>query len=567
MTPMTTTSPRDRLLLLALCVLVLGSALGSRDPWHIDEVRFVGVALEMLQRGDFWVPHRAGEIYPDKPPVFFWVLATLFKLTGSVRWTFLLPAFVSGTICAQLVYDLGTRLWHRRVGLIAGVLLILTYQFWRSCTYANIDGFLLMWPTLAVYGFTRHLLSGRDAGWFYLGFAAIAVGILSKGVGFLPLLLAIPYAIQRRRAPLHPAHRVASIPARQWLAGIFLVLTLLACWLLPLLWLAQQDSGDIRAYLDNILFRQTAGRYSNAWQHREPFWFFLTAIPKYWAPLSLLLPWLVPAWWRRLRRADSRYVLLLGWALLVLLFFSLSTGKREIYMLPALPAVALVAAPAVNVLLRKRWLERAAFVAALLLVIAPALVAALRIGAVLPRSPLNDWPLAAAYALLAMAIINASLLIGLRRRAPVLRFCAVYALAIAVFHKGVMPTMNASEAGADAIAAMNAASATTPLMYVQWDERSWLYSRAEFVHHGIGTPDTHCNAVAWSRVHPDSQWVLRASAVKELHLTPGAEFASGDKDRWQLVSPRTDMPGCATAALPRYRFSWDAVSLRRLYGS
>ncbi|MET0377860.1 MAG: glycosyltransferase family 39 protein [Spongiibacteraceae bacterium] len=555
---------RHRLGLFALCVLVLGSALGSRDPWHIDEVRFVGIALEMLQRGEFWVPHRAGEMYADKPPIFFWVLATLFKITDSVRWSFLLPAFISGVITVQLIYDLGTRLWQRRVGLVAAVLLILTYQFWRSCTYANIDGFLLMWPTLAVYGFTRHLLSGNDARWFYLGFAAIAIGILSKGVGFLPLLIVIPYAIQRVRGLRIANYSVAKINARQWGAGIVLLLLLLATWLLPLLWMAQTGTGDLRAYLDNILFRQTAGRYANAWQHREPFWFFLTSIPKYWAPLSLLLPWLLPVWWRRLRRGDSRYVLLLGWALLVLLFFSASSGKREIYMLPALPALALAAAPALSVMLRKRWLNRAALVGALLLIAVPALVAVLRLTALLPRSPLNAWPLTAAYVLLILAAVNMLLFVALRRYPQVLRFCAVYAFAIAFFHKGVMPTMNASEAGVDTIAAVSAA-APAPLVYVQWNERTWLYSRAAFVHNGISTAKPECAAMQWSLTHPDSHWLLRAPDATRLGLAAGPTFASGDKKPWMVTLGAAAIAGCESASGPRYHFQWQAEALRRLH--
>ena len=550
---------RHRLGLFALCVLVLGSAVGSRDPWHIDEVRFVGVALEMLQRGEFWVPHRAGEIYADKPPIFFWVLAALFKITDSVRWSFLLPAFLSGVVTVQLIYDLGTRLWQRRVGLIAGVLLVLTYQFWRSCTYANIDGFLLMWPTLAIYGFTRHLLSGDDARWFYLGFVAIAVGILSKGVGFLPLLIAIPYAIQRARGM-----RVAEVPFKSWCIGIALLLLLLAAWLLPLLWMAQTDTGDLRAYLDNILFKQTAGRYSNAWQHREPFWFFLASIPKYWAPLSLLLPWLLPVWWRRLRRGDSRYVLLLGWALLVLIFFSASSGKREIYMLPALPALALVAAPALNIMLRKRWLNRAALVGALLLIAVPALAAILRLTALLPRSSLNEWPLDAAYVLLVLAAVNIVLFVALRRYPQVLRFCAVYAFAIAVFHKGVMPAMNASEAGADAIAAVGSA-APAPLVYVQWDERAWLYSRAAFVHNGISTANPQCAAAQWSQTHADSHWLVRAADATQFGLQAGPTFASGDKKPWMVTAGTTAIADCESSNAPRYQFQWSAESLHRIH--
>ena len=143
-----------RLLITAIAIIFLGSALGQRYPWHIDEVRFVGVALEMLQSGQWWVPHRAGEIYADKPPIFFWTLGALFKLTDSVRWSFLLPAIVAGIATLLMVYDLGARLWNRRVGLCAALTLLACYQFWRLATYAHIDGFLVVWTTLGFYGFT-----------------------------------------------------------------------------------------------------------------------------------------------------------------------------------------------------------------------------------------------------------------------------------------------------------------------------------------------------------------------------------------------------------------------------
>lgn len=561
---------RHRLGLFALCVLVLGSALGSRDPWHIDEVRFVGVALEMLQRGDFWVPHRAGEIYADKPPIFFWTLAALFKLSGSVRWTFLLPAFISGAITAQLVYDLGSRLWNRRIGLLAGVLLICSYQFWRSCTYANIDGFLLMWPTLGVYGFMRHLLSGRDLRWFLLGFVAVAVGILSKGVGFLPLLLALPYAIARSRLGNSAlTFRAAHIPARHWLGGFALLLALLAAWLLPLVWMAQHDTGDLRAYLDNILFRQTAGRYANAWQHREPAWFFLAAIPKYWAPISLLLPWLLPMWWRRLRRGDSRYILLLGWVALVLAFFSASTGKREIYMLPALPALALIAAPAWYLLLRQRWLQRAATLLMAVLMLLPALAGTLRLVHALPRSPLNQLPDAGAWILIALSISGLLLAILLRRHSPMLRCLAIYLISIACFHKGLMPLMNAVESGRPAIVALSAAAAPGPVLLQQWDERVWLYSRVALVHNGISTGMPECTAALWAQQHPQQLWLVREPAAVKFGLdTRGPTFDSGDKQRWLLAQPARQsvqqQADCEHAELPHYQFAWEAAALSRL---
>ena len=91
-----------------------------------------------------------------------------------------------------------------------------------------------------------------------------------------------------------------------------------------------------------------------AWQHREPFWYFLVqVIPVVWLPIVVGLPWLVRAWRRRLLRGDGRLGLLLGWVVLVVTFFSLSSGKRSLYIYPAVPALALAAAPITTALVRR----------------------------------------------------------------------------------------------------------------------------------------------------------------------------------------------------------------------
>lgn len=60
----------ERLALIALAVLLVGAGIGWRQPMNVDEERFLGVALEMLQSGTWFIPHRAAEIYGDKPPLF-----------------------------------------------------------------------------------------------------------------------------------------------------------------------------------------------------------------------------------------------------------------------------------------------------------------------------------------------------------------------------------------------------------------------------------------------------------------------------------------------------------------
>jgi 4-amino-4-deoxy-L-arabinose transferase-like glycosyltransferase len=146
-------------------------------------------------------------------------------------------------------------------------------------------------------------------------------------------------------------------------------------------------SGDpaYAAYRDEILFRQTAVRYADAWHHLKPFWYYLVeVIPVFWLPVSLALPWLVPAWRRDLRDGDARQLLLLGWIALVVLFFSVSPGKRGVYLLPAVPALALAAAPHARALLDRPGVQRAGY-AVLALFVAVLGLALLYFAAIAPE--------------------------------------------------------------------------------------------------------------------------------------------------------------------------------------
>ncbi len=285
--------------------------------------------------------------------MFFWLIASVYAATGSLRLAFLLPSALAGLGTLALVWDLARRLWGRRAALLAGLALLATLQFTLQARTAQIDAVVALWITLGVYGLARHLLLGPAWRWWYVAFAAMGLGVITKGVGFLPVLLLVPWGIARWR-------RLANLPrfAFPWwhaAGGPLVMLAVIAAWLVPVL-LAVAASGDpaLAAYRDDILLRQTATRYAAAWHHRNWVGYYLVeVIPWAWLPLTAALPWLLPAWWRRLRRGDARAVVLLGWAALVLLFFSASPGKRGVYVLPVVPAFVLAAAPLLPGLLRR----------------------------------------------------------------------------------------------------------------------------------------------------------------------------------------------------------------------
>lgn len=345
----------DLYLLLAFTLLLIATGVGLRDPWPADEPRFALIASDMMRSGEWLIPQVGADIYADKPPLFFWLMALCMTLTQSLRVGFLLPSLLSGIGCVALIYDISRRLWNRETALVAGLALLLSVQFVWQARQAQIDATLCFWTTLSLYGLLRHCLAGPAWRWYAIGWAAAGLGIITKGVGFLPLLILVPWVLTRRPAasirngdsPHFPGKWGLS-PFLCWLLGPIALLAAVSIWLAPML-LAAQSDPQIAAYRDEILFRQTVHRYADAWHHRQPFWYFIVeVIPLLWLPLTALLPWLWPHWREAFRARDLRVALPLIWVVLVIAFFSFSSGKRGVYVLPALPALVLAAAPALT---------------------------------------------------------------------------------------------------------------------------------------------------------------------------------------------------------------------------
>lgn len=348
-------------LLLLMAIVLLGIGIGLRDPWPADEPRFALNALEMLRTGQFWFPHRGGELYPDKPPVFMWASALSIWLTGSVRWGFLIPTTLAGFGTLLLVIDLCRRLHGRRVALLSGLALLTAFQFVLQAKTAQIDMMLTFCTTLATYGLLRHALLGPARGWWLIGWAAMGLGIITKGVGILPLTLLpawlwLGYSSDFRK---NARGQITRLKLKDAIQGIAVMLLCVAAWAVPMTVMATWgDDPSLAAYRDNILFKQTGQRYADSWAHLEPWYYYLLEVlPWAWMPLVLAFPWAIPAWWRRLRRPDARILLPLSSVILIVIFFSLSPGKRGVYMLPTVPLLVMAMAPLLPGLLRKRRLH------------------------------------------------------------------------------------------------------------------------------------------------------------------------------------------------------------------
>jgi 4-amino-4-deoxy-L-arabinose transferase-like glycosyltransferase len=232
--------------------------------------------------------------------MLMWLQAALYTVLRDWRVAFLLPTLLASLGTLACVYDLGRRLWTRKVGLYAAWALLFAVHFTFQAKKAQIDPLVVFFITLANYGLLRHLLCGPAWRWWWLGWFAAGLGVITKGVGVLALFMLVPALAAVAMG--WPRVRLDLRNWRFWV-GPLAFLAAIALWLVPMV-LAATGSGsaEYRAYMNDILFRQTAKRYAQSWDHHQPWWYFLATMPSMWIPAFLLVPWAIPAWWRRLRR-------------------------------------------------------------------------------------------------------------------------------------------------------------------------------------------------------------------------------------------------------------------------
>jgi 4-amino-4-deoxy-L-arabinose transferase-like glycosyltransferase len=537
----------DYFWLIGFGLLLIATGIGLRDAWPADEPRFALVVRDMVSTGDGLLPRVGGDVYADKPPLFFWLMGLALLVTGSLRFAFLLPSLLAALACVLLVYDLGRRLWNRETGLAAGFALLLTVQFVWQGRQAQIDATLCFWCVLSLYGLLRHLLVGPAWGWYTIGWAAAGFGVITKGVGFLPLLVLIPFFLLRGAAWSPRTRDTAVAP---WLLGPLAFLLAVGTWLAPMLIAADADPA-LAAYRDEILFHQTIDRYTDAWHHRQPFWYFIVqVIPAMWLPLTLLLPWLIPRWRKAWQARDLRVALLLSWVVIVVLFFSFSTGKRGIYVLPALPAFVLASAPYLVELAQRRAVQRVLFTFTTLVAALCLLGAVFMLLRTDKRTELlASYDLDVFGPLLLIGIVGIAICLIAQPRRSFAAYTGLLGTVLLVTSYWVNPVMNAARSGAAFISNVERNnSATDELGLVASREQYLLTAHRPVVHFGHARwrerEQEAADAALWLSQSERRQLVVNEFA-RDLCFA-GAQskpLGTANRNRWYLVRGEAN-PDC-----------------------
>jgi 4-amino-4-deoxy-L-arabinose transferase-like glycosyltransferase len=317
--------------LAAILTIETLAALGVRGLFPIDETRYVAVAWEMWNGGDFLVPHLNGEPYSHKPPLLFWLMHAGWFVFGVNEWWPRLIAPLAAFVCVLLTLRLARRLWPRDDHAPTAALLL--FGTLSYALYAQMLLFDLLVVVGALLGLNalRDLHDGhRRAGFIVLAFTT-AFGLLGKGpvvlLYLLPPLFAAPWWRERR------------IGAPPWLA-IAIGIALALAWALP----AAQAGGE--NYARDILWSQTSERLGAEAPHSRQWWWYLALLPVMLFPWSLWRPhWQALAALRH-SGVDRSLRFCLSALLPALTAHTFAAGKQAHYLLPMLPLWALIVARA-----------------------------------------------------------------------------------------------------------------------------------------------------------------------------------------------------------------------------
>lgn len=330
--------------LILLPVLFWLGQYWQRGLWAPDEARYAYVAREMRETGEWLVMHVNGGLYPDKPPLLFWLInvASAVFTGGEINGiSARLPSLLGMILALWAIARLAER-WTDTATAWRTVLVTMTsFLMWQEGGWGRIDALMLGFNMVALYHLFVYNEDGRRwrplAAYALLGLAMLAKGPVAIAVvlgSYITATLATGEGAKLRRW--------------HWVWGIPLAFAFIGTWLAVARWVGLGPDE----YFSRMFGVKFIGRVVQAEDHANPIYYYLAHFP------TEFLPWTVflPAAYLALGAGALRRRLL-GWALFIFVMFSLFSGKRQMYILAVYPAAALLIGAAWPKLggLSRRW--------------------------------------------------------------------------------------------------------------------------------------------------------------------------------------------------------------------
>jgi len=325
-----TDSKRDLLWLSAALLVFFGLCLGLSPYINPSEARLIEIPRQMLASGDWLTPHVNGVPYFEKPPLFYWVQASMLHVFGMSEWAGRLANCLMVIATVLLTHATGRMLYSRAAGLLAALVLSTCLMGYALSRFVTLDVPLTLMVTFSIFWFIRALKTFERTErrlWYGNMYVASGLAVMSKGMlGLvLPALIIGSWVLVCRRWDILSKARLG--------AGLLILLAITAPWHVLM-------AIEHPQFLNYYFVQEHFNRFvSDGHKRTMPWWFFIAV------GAAGLLPWLcvLPSSLRRMweKRNETAWLLML-WAGLPLLFFSGSHSKLAPYIFPSFPPLAVM---------------------------------------------------------------------------------------------------------------------------------------------------------------------------------------------------------------------------------
>jgi 4-amino-4-deoxy-L-arabinose transferase-like glycosyltransferase len=312
------------LLILVLSYIFFFHNLGSYSLKEPDEGRYAEIPREMVETGDYIVPHLDYVRYFEKPPLLYWATALSFRIFGLSEWSARLPNALAALLTVLLLYAGVARWFTPEAALLSAVMLISSFGFFTMARILTIDMLLsctLFLSLIFFYDFYRQ----KKPKFMYLFYTCLALATLAKGP-VAPLLVGLSLLIF-----LLLERRVSFLRELLSVKGMLLYAVLVVPWFVAI---ALREKEFLRFFvIDQNFLRFLTQKHNRS----GPVYYFLPVLFGGLFPWSIFIPKALAIYWR-----TKELRLFLIWFFVVFLFFSLSGSKLPPYILPAFPALAIL---------------------------------------------------------------------------------------------------------------------------------------------------------------------------------------------------------------------------------
>lgn len=322
--------PRYALILILLFLFAISLVnLGSWGVIETSEARYAEISREMEESGDWLHPSLLGIGHYHKPPVTYWITAVGYKIFGVNAFGARFFLMVSYLLQVVLVFVIARKILANDTdGLVAAVIYSSLPIVLASARGLTTDNYLNTLILASLASWVQWKSSGRIF-WLYLIAGCLGLGFLTKG----PVVLIVPVLVMLGVKPFSFVNRISFTP--HYILAVLIFLAIGLSWFFALV-------AEDKQYIDYFLFRHTLERYASAgvFQRVEPWWYYLA-----FAPL-LALPWVFILLFR-IRKANESALrktikqILIFWVGIPLVFFSISSSKLVLYVLPLYPGIAI----------------------------------------------------------------------------------------------------------------------------------------------------------------------------------------------------------------------------------